>query len=202
MPLKAKVIRLRKRSSAGETLSDSALVAALGTGDVAALGALYDRHADTLFRFLCRLPHVDEQEAEDLVQEAFLAAQHAARSYRGDCAVRTWLMAIAGNLSKARARSRQRNRSALERARVQALPTLVSSDAEAQLRQRQQIACVAAALADLPHDLQMAYVLCELEGVPGVEAARVLKTREGTLYRRLHDARKRLRAALEREGPC
>jgi DNA-directed RNA polymerase specialized sigma24 family protein len=38
--------------------------------------------------------------------------------------------------------------------------------------------------------------------VPGVEAARVLKTREGTLYRRLHDARKRLRAALEREGPC
>jgi RNA polymerase sigma-70 factor (ECF subfamily) len=202
MPLKAKVIRLPKRSSAGETLSDSALLAALGTGDVAALGALYDRHADTLFRFLCRMPHVDEQEAEDLVQEAFLAARHAARSYRGDCAVRTWLMAIAGNLSKARARSRQRYRSALERVRLQALPTLVSSDAEAQLRQRQQIACVAAALAELPHDLQLAYVLCELEGVPGVEAARVLKTREGTLYRRLHDARKRLRAALEREGPC
>ena len=202
MPLEAKVIRFRKRSPEGETLSDAALLAASGTGDVAALGALYDRHAGALFRFLCRLPHVDEQEAEDLVQEAFLAAQHAARSYRGDCAVRTWLMGIAGNLSKARARSRQRNRNALERARLQVLPTLVSSDAEAELSQRQQMACVAAALAELPHDLQMAYVLCELEGVPGVEAARVLKTREGTLYRRLHDARKRLRAALEREGPC
>ena len=198
----AKVIRFRRRSSADETLSDSALLAAVGTGDVAALGALYDRHAATLFRFLCRLPHVDEQEAEDLVQEAFLAAQRAARSYRGDCAVRTWLMAIAGNLCKARARSRQRNRSALERARLQASPVLVSSDAEKQMSERQQIACVAAALAGLPYDLQLAYVLCELEGVPGVEAARVLKTKEGTLYRRLHDARKRLRAALEREGLC
>ena len=202
MPLEAKVIRLRKCSSADETLSDHALLAAAGTGDVAALGALYDRYAVALFRFLCRLPHVDEQEAEDLVQEAFLAAQRAARSYRGDCEVRTWLMAIAGNLSKARARSRQRNRNALERARLQAVPALVSPDAEAQLSQRQQIACVAAALAGLPHDLQLAYVLCELEGVPGVEAAQVLKTNEGTFYRRLHEARKRLRAALEREGPC
>ena len=52
-------------------------------------------------------------------------------------------------------------------------------------------------LGRLPEDLRVAFVMCDVEGVAGVEAARVLGLREGTLWRRLHFARKALRAALE-----
>jgi RNA polymerase sigma-70 factor (ECF subfamily) len=44
------------------------------------------------------------------------------------------------------------------------------------------------------------YLMCDVEEIPGVEVARTLGLREGTLWRRLHDARRALRASLEREG--
>jgi RNA polymerase sigma-70 factor (ECF subfamily) len=64
----------------------------------------------------------------------------------------------------------------------------------------QQVHRLAAALEDLPHDLRTAYVLCDLEDVPGVDAARVLGIRAGTLWRRLHEARRALRDAIDDGG--
>jgi len=61
----------------------------------------------------------------------------------------------------------------------------------------QQVARLAAALDELPLDLRAAYVLCDLEDMPGVEAARVLDIRAGTLWRRLHEARRALRDAID-----
>ena len=61
----------------------------------------------------------------------------------------------------------------------------------------QQLDRLASALETLPHDLRTAYVLCDLEEVPGIEAARILDVRPGTLWRRLHDARRALRASIE-----
>jgi DNA-directed RNA polymerase specialized sigma24 family protein len=52
-------------------------------------------------------------------------------------------------------------------------------------------------LEALPHDLRVAFVLCDLEGISGVDAARTLGVRPGTVWRRLHEARKELRARLE-----
>ena len=53
-------------------------------------------------------------------------------------------------------------------------------------------------ILELPEHLRAAFVMCELEGVPGTEAARLLGIREGTLWRRLHDARKLIRQGFER----
>ena len=55
---------------------------------------------------------------------------------------------------------------------------------------------VAAAIADLSHDLRVVFVLCDLEELPGSEVAAVLGIPEGTVYRRRHDARRALREAL------
>jgi RNA polymerase sigma-70 factor (ECF subfamily) len=50
-------------------------------------------HGDALFRYaLLRVS--DRNTAEDLVQETFLAALKSRDSFRGDCAVRTWLISI------------------------------------------------------------------------------------------------------------
>ena len=66
-----------------------------------------------------------------------------------------------------------------------------------QAERRELLARVAEALAALPHDLQVAFVLCDLEQVPGVEVARALGVPEGTIWRRLHVARKAVRASVE-----
>ena len=65
------------------------------------------------------------------------------------------------------------------------------------LQRAQALQRLAAAVEELPHDLRAAYVLCDLEELPGVEAARVLGVRAGTLWRRLHEARRALRDAIE-----
>jgi DNA-directed RNA polymerase specialized sigma24 family protein len=55
-------------------------------------------------------------------------------------------------------------------------------------------------VASLPHDLRVVYVMCDLEELPGVEVARALAVPEGTLWRRLHEARRCLRAWLDGEN--
>jgi RNA polymerase sigma-70 factor (ECF subfamily) len=62
---------------------------------------------------------------------------------------------------------------------------------------RQLLRRLETALADLPHQLRVVFVLCAVEEVPGKEAAHVLGIREGTLWRRLHEARTALREAVE-----
>jgi RNA polymerase sigma-70 factor (ECF subfamily) len=63
--------------------------------------------------------------------------------------------------------------------------------------QSEILAYLGNAIARLPHDLRVAFVLCDVEGTSGTEAARALSIPEGTLYRRVHEARKRLKADME-----
>jgi RNA polymerase sigma-70 factor (ECF subfamily) len=55
---------------------------------------------------------------------------------------------------------------------------------------------LAQAVDGLPDPLREVFVACEIEDLPGAEVARVLGVPEGTLWRRLHDARKAIRTAM------
>ena len=57
-----------------------------------------------------------------------------------------------------------------------------------------------AAIEGLSYKLRVVLVMCDIEGIPGAEAAKSLGIREGTLWRRLHDARKKLSDEIERRG--
>ena len=72
-----------------------------------------------------------------------------------------------------------------------------SEPLDAQLERKKLLARIAEALSRLPRDQQIAFILCDLEQLPGVEVARVLDIPEGTLWRRLHTARKAMRQAIE-----
>ena len=50
---------------------------------------------------------------------------------------------------------------------------------------------------ELPPDLRTVFSLCDLEGMRGVDVARALRVPEGTVWRRLHSARVRLRARMD-----
>ncbi|HSK01907.1 MAG TPA: RNA polymerase sigma factor [Kofleriaceae bacterium] len=177
-------------------ISDEALLAACGVGDPAALGALFDRHHEAVYRLISRLLRTEPVEIDDLVQLTFLEAWRCAKKYGGRGAVKSYLFGIAANTVRHHVRGAARRRAVLA-----GVPAPAPSGApDAAAIRAQQVHRLAAALEQLPHDLRAAYVLCDLEDVPGVEAARVLGVRAGTLWRRLHEARRALRAAIEDGG--
>lgn len=178
-------------------MSDRALVSALAQGDQAALGALYDRFHEHVWRFLARITRGDA--ADDLAQQTFIEAYRSAPRFRGDSAVKTWLFGIAVNQARNFFRSEARRANAnLNLASVPAssAPCVHEQIAlEQQLEQQRQ--WVATAVEKLTPALREAYVLCVVEEVPGKEAAAILGIREASLYRRLTDARSAIRATIE-----
>jgi RNA polymerase sigma factor (sigma-70 family) len=183
---------------AQERMSDEALVAACSVGDAAALGALYDRLQPQVWRFLARLTgrHTVD-DLDDLVQATFLAVGSAAARYRGGAAVRTWVFAIAANVARRHAEGRSQHQRAIDR--FAELPADPAARPDETTLRRDLLRRVREALDSLPHDLRVAFVMCEVEEVAGREAARVLDIPEGTLWRRLHDARRAVRAAVDGE---
>ena len=178
----------------GQPLSDEALLAACATGDAAALGALFDRFHAAVYRFAARLATTDELARDDLVQATFLEVSRAAHTFRGTSSVKTWILGVAANLARHAVRSEQRRR--VHQARYLERLGSVPMRADDQIDRRKLFARIAEALAALPRDQQVAFLLCDLEQLPGAEVARVLEIPEGTLWRRLHTARKSMRAAL------
>jgi RNA polymerase sigma-70 factor, ECF subfamily len=177
------------------TVSDEALVAACALGEHTALGVLFDRHHRLVYGFLSRLAGTDERDLEDLVQATFLEALRAAKKFRGDAAVMTWLCGIATNVVRHHVRSEVRRKTFTTK--LAAVPRRPATEPGAIVERDQMMQRVRAAVDALPEKQRVVYVMCELQELPGVEVARVLDLREGTVWRLLYQARVALRAALE-----
>jgi len=193
--MSATLVPLRRLSGEITEMSDEALLAACGTGDASALGALFDRFHLAVYRFAGRLPLTDELARDDVVQATFLEVRRAAASFRGTSSVKTWILGVAANIARHTLRGERRRRvhQAGYLERTAAVPELL----DAQLERKKLLARIAEALAELPRDQQIAFILCDLEQLSGVDVAQVLDIPEGTLWRRLHTARKAVRAAIE-----
>ena len=191
----AKLIPLRRVSGKTEELSDEALLAACATGDATAFGALFDRFNLAVYQFVGRLPTTDELARDDLVQMTFLEVQRIASRFAGNSTVKTWILGVAANIARHAVRAEQRRRD--RQARFVERLASVSEPLDQTVDRRRRLARITEAVARLPHDQQVAFVLCDLEQLPGTEVARALEIPEGTLWRRLHHARKAVRAAVE-----
>jgi RNA polymerase sigma-70 factor (ECF subfamily) len=74
------------------------------------------------------------------------------------------------------------------------------SGPEERASHRQLLVRLQAVIDELPPDLLTVFTLCDLEGLRGVDVARVLGIPQGTVWRRLHEARTRLRKLVEGRG--
>jgi RNA polymerase sigma-70 factor (ECF subfamily) len=193
----AKLIPLRRTDGSIVEMSDVALLAACAVGESAALAALFDRYHLDVYRFLNRISGAQHHDIDDLVQTTFLELHCSAHRFQARASVKTWIFGIAANVARHHARSERRRR--LFALAVAAQPEPPSARPDEQASRSELSAKVALAIDALSHDLRVAFVMCDVEGIPGVDAARTLGLREGTLWRRLHDARKRLRALIEGE---
>jgi RNA polymerase sigma-70 factor (ECF subfamily) len=195
---RGKMVPLRQASGAVAEMSDEALLAACGTGDLAALDALFERFHLPLYRFIARLPTTDVGARDDLVQSTFLEVRRSAGRFRGSSSVKTWILGVAANIARHQMRGERRRRA--NHARYAERVVGVPERPDEQVERRELLARTAQVVASLPHDLQVTFVLCDLEEIPGVEVARTLRVPEGTIWRRLHVARKRIRSALTGDG--
>lgn len=191
-----KLVPLRRIEGDTVKLSDEAILAACGTGDAAALGELFDRFHRDVYRFVGRFPWVDESGRDDLVQATFLEVRRVAASFRGGARVRTWILGVAANL--ARHSSRGERRRWARQAKYLAQPLAPLRSVDEQVDDQRLLARVEAAMAELPRDQLIVFMLCDLEGIPAAEAGKLVGAPEGTVWRRLHHARKAIREEIER----
>jgi RNA polymerase sigma-70 factor (ECF subfamily) len=174
---------------------DRELIDATLRGDSAAFGALVRRYQD---RLLSAVVHVSgsRDEAEDVVQEAFVQAYLKLTSFAGGSSLYTWLYRIAFNT--AISRRRKRRGGALEQARDLggSEPTDETEPAEDRLLRKERAAVVQRALAQLPDDFRAVLVLREMEGCDYETIAQILDLPIGTVRSRLHRARLQLKIEL------
>lgn len=173
-------------SGNSELPDETELVRQIRRGDEAAYRVLVDREARYLFGIAFALTG-NSADAEDLVQETFAAA--ARGRFRGDSALRTWLVRILVRRASMWRRRRRRRREqsgwlSVPDTRVRNEPG--SETAEARLD-------LATMLASLSPDHRAVIVLRELQGMTYEEMASVLGVPRGTVESRLHRARDQLR---------
>src|SRR5258708_32534723 len=109
----AKVLPLRRVEGVLSEMSDEALVAACAVGEAAALGALFDRHRTSVYRFLSRVCASHRGDLDDLVQSTFVEVFRSAARFSGCGRVSTWVFGIAANVARHHVRGEARRRALL-----------------------------------------------------------------------------------------
>lgn len=180
----------------GEVADDSvsAIVARVARGDTGALTTVYRQHHVAVRAFAQRLVG-DIEAAEDLVQDVFVALPSAAARFRGESALRTFLVSIAVNHAKNHVRAAARRRAAMTRLGREPEPT-GPRDPEHVAQNRQLADRLMLALDALPLDQRVAIVLSEIEERTSSEIATIVSAPEGTVRTRVFHAKKKLRELL------
>jgi len=178
-----------------ESERDLDLVRRLAAGDERAVGDLLAAYGQRLYAYALRLTG-DPALADDVTQDAVVAAWRSARRYRGEGRLIAWLLGIVHHTAlKAIRRRPQTISDQLER-------TLASpADSPEDLAEAgQQAQSVRRALACLPAAQRLVLELIFYQGLSLEEAARVCRIPLGTVKSRLSSARKQLRGVLLRSG--
>jgi len=163
-------------------------------GDRTASARLVERYWDRLYRWLCHLTR-DRHAAEDLTQETFLKALAALPTFRPGSNFRAWLFRIGHNNFVNLKRATRRTRHPLP----DDLTAAGTGLAELAVEDREALAVVAEAVAELPPDFRSALLLRVEEGLSFREVAKVLGTTEETARWRVFKARQKLMKVLAPE---
>jgi RNA polymerase sigma-70 factor, ECF subfamily len=155
-----------------------------------------------VFRFILASLR-DRDDAESLTQDCFFRAFRRRHQFRGDAAVKTWLMQIAANL--VRDLTRTRRFQFWKRAQFCAAPAhcltdfLSSADASPETRTlvEEQLRAIWTATAKLSERQRAVFALRFVEDMDLLEIGEVLNMKEGTvkkhLFRALHAVREQMR---------
>jgi RNA polymerase sigma-70 factor (ECF subfamily) len=192
----------------GEAEVDLELVRRAQNGDEAAFRQLVERHQRRAFAIALSLVR-HEQDARDIVQDAFLRVHKSLPSFQGTSSFFTWLYRIVTNLAIDLVRRPGRNTDELEEDRQRSSspggldqpdPMWVSridgADPVDVMRRKELADRMRAAIDALPSYHKAVILMREVEGLSYEEMAEAMQVSKGTIMSRLFHARQKLQKAL------
>jgi RNA polymerase sigma-70 factor (ECF subfamily) len=180
-------------------LDEAELLDAARSGDREAFDELVRRTFVDTFTLARRLTG-NEEDARDVVQEAYLRAWKGLGKFRGDAQFSTWLYRITANAASTHVQKRRRQRAEPfaegydppdDRAERQIAESAESAEA---------LDRISAALDELPSKLRNVVVLKDVYGLSHEAIADELSISVAAAKVRLHRARRKLRDVLYEEG--
>ena len=188
-------------------LDDAELVRHALNRDAEAFRIIMQRHNQRLYR-IARSVLRNSVEAEDAVQEAYVAAFSHLASYRGESPLAAWLSRIVMNeaLGRLRRKPGPADFAPLEAVREAEIIPFPSSapqdDPERTMAQRQILQLVETATDALPEVYRVVFMIRVIEGMSVEETADLLGIKPETVKTRLHRARQLVRDQLNKQiGP-
>jgi RNA polymerase sigma factor (sigma-70 family) len=183
---------------------DHALARRIVAGDRRAFERLMRRYNRRLYR-LARATLRDGTEAEDALQDAYVAAFRSIAQFRGDAALGTWLSRLVLNECFARLRRSARRENVIPMVAVPShmdIDTMIEHDAEGpeDAAERSEMRrLLERKIDELPETFRTVFVLRSVEEMSVEETAECLAIPEATVRTRHFRAKSLLRAALAQE---
>jgi RNA polymerase sigma-70 factor (ECF subfamily) len=184
------------------SITDEELVARATAGDLDSFNQLVSRWERPIFALAYRTLG-REEDARDVVQDAFLRAFRGLKGFKGEAKFSSWLYRITLNLCRDWIRKERRaplvagpeGTDPMDLA--ESLPSTDES-VEDLVARREMSSAVARAMAELPEEQRVAIVLKEYHGLTFQEIADTLKCPLSTVKTRLYQGLSVLRRRLER----
>ena len=190
-------IGMRKRSA----VKDEELVRLAKKGQSEAFGTLMTRYQNKIYRLARRMTETDE-DAEDVLQEAFIKAYRSLSGFRGRSKFSTWLYRITVNLALMKLRRKKLDAVSLDEP-VKTTEGMMQRDIEdtaldplEKLVEQENVDVLDNAIADLAPGYRAVFVLRHIEGFSTEETAKILKISVPAVKSRLHRTRLELREKL------
>jgi len=188
------------------TISDDDVVSRVRAGETGLYEMLMRRYNQRLFRVI-RSVVMNDDEAEDVLQEAWVRAYEHLDQFAGRASFSTWVTRIAFHEALARTRKNRRwtpleNPEGEIMAEAERRQTTAETP-EMQAERSQLGRILQAAVDALPETYRSVFVLREVEQLSTTETAECLELSEEAVKTRLHRSRALLRRDLEsRLGPA
>lgn len=156
---------------------------------------VYRAHAPFVWTSLQRLG-VRPSDLDDVLQEVFVVVHKRSESFDGSSKMTTWLFGICMRVASGyRRRSFRRREEFVEEPHEHAVAT---DSPESDLASRESRRRLEELLDELDLDKRAVFVMFEIDEVPCEEIAQIFGVPVGTIYSRLHAARKDFQKALAR----
>ena len=192
-------------TSAPTGFDESSLVAQAKAGDQAAFSELVTHYERKIYRLAKNITRNDE-DAEDVLQDAFLKAYTHLDNFKGDSKFYTWIVRIAVNEALMRLRKRKTDRTVpldepveLGEETVAREIAVWEDNPEQRYSKEEWRNILDAAVDDLKPDFRTVFVLRDIEELSTEETAETLGISVPAVKSRLLRARLALRETLTRQ---